>query len=407
MHDVTALTQMAFILAAAFSGGLLLQRLRQPAMVGYILVGILLGPHGLGLIHDGEEIRLLSELGILLLLFIVGLELDLHKFVPIYKIALGTAAVQIGAGLIAMFGLSLIFDWPIEMVVLLGFAVSLSSTAVAIRLLGDMKALNTPIGNVAVGILIAQDLAVVPMILIISAFGASNGNVVLQMMMPVALVLATCVLIWILLKRPVWVMQHFSGPIRRINAYLEQDRQKPLTALMLCFAAAAICGGLGFSAAYGAFIAGLLLGNSPYGHSYERKVRPLFDILMMFFFLSVGMLIDFQYLSEHFVAVILLVVVVMLLKTVVNIATLRFFGLSRRHAIFIGASLGQVGEFSFALAGLGLAQGVIESEVYKMVIVIVAMSLIVTPGWLYVMRRLRLIMQHFNPKRRHWIAGTR
>ena len=407
MHDVTALTQMAFILAAAFSGGLLLQRLRQPAMVGYILVGILLGPHCLGLIQDGEEIRLLSELGILLLLFIVGLELDLHKFVPLYKVALGTAAVQIGAGLIAMFGLSLIFDWPIEMVVLLGFAVSLSSTAVAIRLLDDMKALNTPVGNVAVGVLIAQDLAVVPMILIISAFGAAEGNLAFQMMMPVVLVLATCGLIWVLLKRPAWVMLRFSGPIGRVNAYLQNDRQRPLTALMFCFAAAAFSGGLGFSAAYGAFIAGLLLGNSPFGHAYERKVRPLFDILMMFFFLSVGMLIDFRYLAEHFVAVILLVAVVMILKTVVNFSILRFYGLSKRHAIFIGASLGQVGEFSFALAGLGLTAGAIESEVYKMVIVIVAMSLIATPGWLYVMRRLRLIMQHFNPKKRHWIAGAR
>jgi CPA2 family monovalent cation:H+ antiporter-2 len=376
-------------------------------MVGYILVGILLGPHALGLIHEGEEIRLLSELGILLLLFIVGLELDLQKFVPIYKVALGTAAAQIAAGLVSMFGLSLIFDWPLEMVVLLGFAVSLSSTAVAIRLLDDMKALNTPIGNVAVGVLIAQDLAVVPMILIISAFGATEGNIVLQMLMPVGLVLATCILIWILLQKPAWVMQRFSGPIARIKSYLQHDRQKPLTALMFCFAAAALCGGLGFSAAYGAFIAGLLLGNSQYGHSYERQVRPLFDILMMFFFLSVGMLIDFKYLAEHFLAVTLLVLVVMVLKTVVNYAILRFYKLSRRHAIFIGASLGQVGEFSFALAGLGLSVGAIENEVYKMVIVIVAMSLIATPGWLYVMRRLRLIMQHFNPKRRHWIAGAR
>lgn len=407
MHDVTALTQMAFILAAAFSGGLLLQRLRQPALVGYILVGVILGPHALGLIQDGEEIRLLSELGILLLLFIVGLELDLHKFVPVYKVALGTAAVQIAAGLLSMFGLSLIFDWPLEMVVLLGFAVSLSSTAVAIRLLDDMKALNTPVGNVAVGVLIAQDLAVVPMILIVSAFGAADGNLALKMMMPIALVLATCVLIWVLLRRPAWVMKTFAAPIARINAYLQNDRQKPVTALMFCFAAAAVSGGMGFSAAYGAFIAGMLLGNSPFGHSYERKVRPLFDILMMFFFLSVGMLIDFQYLADHFVAVILLVIVVMVLKTVVNMTALRLLGLSRRHAIFIGASLGQVGEFSFALAALGLAHGAIEGDVYKMVVVIIALSLIATPGWLYVMRRLRLMMQHFNPKRRHWIAGAR
>ncbi len=404
MHDVTALTQMAFILAAAFSGGLLLQRLRQPAMVGYILVGIILGPHGLGLIHDGEEIRLLSELGILLLLFIVGLELDLHKFVPLYKIAIGTVALQIAFGLGSMFGLSLIFNWPMEMVILLGFAVSLSSTAVAIRLLDDMKALNTPIGNVAVGILIGQDLAVIPMILIISALGDSEGNLLLNMVMPIALVAATGFLFWILLSPPVW-LNRFSKPIGRVKNYLAYDRQRPLTALMFCFAAAAIAGGLGFSAAYGAFIAGMLLGNSQFGHAYERQVRPLFDILMMFFFLSVGMLIDFQYLAANIVPVAILVFVVMFLKTFINIGILRMFSLSRRHSTFVGATLGQVGEFSFALAGLGLAQGAIDNDVYKLVIVVVALSLIATPGWLYIMRRLRLIMQYFNPKKRHWITG--
>lgn len=405
MHDITALTQMAFILAAAFSGGLLLQRLRQPALVGYILVGILLGPHALGLIHDGEEIRLLSELGILLLLFIVGLELDLRKFLPLYKIAMGTAALQITFSLLAMFGVSLLFGWPLKMVVLLGFAFSLSSTAVAIRLMEDLKALNTPVGNVAVGILIAQDLAVVPMILIISAFGANEGSIALRMLLPVILVIATGALIWLMVARPAW-LNRFAGPIGRIKNYLDKDRQRPLTALMFCFAAAAISGGLGFSAAYGAFIAGLVLGNTQYGHSYERQVRPLFDILMMFFFLSVGMLIDFKYLAENIGVVLLLVFVVMLLKTVINFGILRLYRLSVRHSVFIGATLGQVGEFSFAMASLGLSVKAISHDDYKLVIVIVALSLIMTPGWLFIMRRLRLIMRQLNTKKSPLLAGA-
>lgn len=397
---------MAFILAAAFSGGLLLQRLRQPALVGYILVGILLGPHALGLIHEGEEIRLLSELGILLLLFIVGLELDLRKFLPLYKIAMGTAALQITFSLLAMFGVSLLFGWPLKMVVLLGFAFSLSSTAVAIRLMEDLKALNTPVGNVAVGILIAQDLAVVPMILIISAFGADDGNIALRMLLPVFLVMATGALIWLMVARPAW-LNRFAGSIGRIKNYLDKDRQRPLTALMFCFAAAAISGGLGFSAAYGAFIAGLVLGNTQYGHAYERQVRPLFDILMMFFFLSVGMLIDFHYLAENIWAVLLLVFVVMLLKTVINFGILRLYRLSVRHSIFIGATLGQVGEFSFAMASLGLSVGAINNDDYKLVIVIVALSLIMTPAWLVIMRRLRLIMRQLNTKKSPLLAGAR
>lgn len=397
MHDVTVLTQMAFILAAAFSGGLLLQRLKQPAMVGYIIVGIIFGPHGLGLIHDGEEIRLLSELGILLLLFIVGLELDLRNFAPVYKISIGTALLQVFFGLLAMTGLGLLFNWPMEMIIVLGFAVSLSSTAVAIKLLDDLKALNTPVGNVAIGILIAQDLAVIPMILIVSALGSEEGGLLGHMVLPIVLVSATAALIWIMLKRPAWT-NRFDPLLNRAKLALEKDRQRPLTALMLCFAAAAVSGGLGFSAAYGAFMAGLILGNSRYGHQYERQVRPLFDILMMFFFLSVGMLIDFHYLTENLWAVLALLAVVMCLKTFINIGVLLTLGLSKRHSTFIGATLGQVGEFSFALAGLGLSQGAIQGDVYKMVVLVVALSLIATPMWLHFMRRFR-VFYRFRPLR--------
>lgn len=392
---------MAFILAAAFSGGLISQRLRQPAMVGYILIGIIFGPHGLGLIREGEEIQHLSELGILLLLFIVGLELDLHKFLPVWKVSIGTAALQVGFGLLSMFGLSLLFNWPMEMVVVLGFVVSLSSTAVAIKLLTDMNALNSSVGNVAVGILIAQDLAVIPMILIVSAIGgASTGeNFMIGLIAPGILLLVTAFLVWTLVKRPPWLLR-FSNITGRIQYALEHDRQRPLTAIMFCFAAGAISGGLGFSAAYGAFIAGLILGNSKYGHSYERQVRPLFDILMMFFFLSMGMLIDFHYLMDNIVSVVVLLFVVMFLKTVINIGILRMFSLSKRNSTFIGATLGQVGEFSFALAALGLSRGAIDNDVYKMVAVVVALSLIATPAWLHTMRRVSAIKRYTLRKRR-------
>lgn len=399
MHDVTALTQMAFILAAAFSGGLLLQKLRQPAMVGYIIIGALLGPHGFGLIAAGEEIRLLSELGILLLLFIVGLELDLHKFIPVYKISVGTMLCQVGFGVLSMLGLSLIFDWSMGMVLLLGFAFSLSSTAVTIRLLTDMKTMNTSVGNVAVGILIAQDLAVIPMILIISAIGGSSADhFAMGILMPVLLLLATAGLLFVLIRRPTW-LKRFSIVINRVKYALEHDRQRALTALMFCFAAAAISGGLGFSAAYGAFIAGLVLGNSQYGHAYERQARPLFDILMMFFFLSVGMLIDFDYLIANIWSVLAVLAVVMTLKTVINISVLRMMGLSSRNATYVGASLGQIGEFSFALAGLGLSRHVITGDTYNAVVIVVALSLIATPAWLLVMRKINAL-KRFGPLQR-------
>jgi CPA2 family monovalent cation:H+ antiporter-2 len=253
-----------------------------------------------------------------------------------------------------------------------------------------------------VGILIAQDLAVIPMILIVSAIGgASTGeqNFIIGLIMPVILLMVTAFLVWTLVKRPPW-LSRFSKITDRIRYAMEHDRQRPLTAIMFCFAAGAISGGLGFSAAYGAFIAGLILGNSRYGHSYERQVRPLFDILMMFFFLSMGMLIDFQYLIENIWTVLVVLFVVMFLKTVINIGILRMFSLSKRNSTFIGATLGQVGEFSFALAALGLSRGAIDGDVYKMVAIVVALSLIATPIWLHTMRRISALKRYTIRKRR-------
>ncbi len=387
-HDNT-LTELALILAAAFLGGTVLNRLKQPVLVGYIVVGFLVGPSVFGIIHDEKQVQVFAEFGILLLLFIVGIELDLKKFAPVYKAAIIVACSQITISLLSMFALGQLLDWPLARILLLGFALSLSSTAVAIQLLKDRGELNTHLGRSTIGILIAQDIAVIPMLLIVNGLGGDNFNVfdITKLVFALSFMAA---LIYSLNKYP----QFFTKIIDRIPV----ENQSAVTGLALCFSAAALSGLIGISTAYGAFLAGLILGNTSKHAAYEANIRPIFEVLMMVFFLSIGLLLDIEFLFNNFSVVMLLLLLAMGVKTIVNIYLLKRLGFSRKNSFIMGASLGQIGEFSFVLAALGLSVGAILPEGYKFVVSIIALSLIVTPVWLYSVRNMGIYIEKTKRK---------
>jgi CPA2 family monovalent cation:H+ antiporter-2 len=169
------LVPIAFLLVGAIAGGLLLASLRQPPLVGYILAGAVLGPSGIGLITDRETVNLLAELGVLVLLFVVGMQLSLRAFRNIYETALGATALQIGLSVLLMLMIAPLFDWPYGTAVLFGFVVSMSSTVVSISMLEDVGELRSDAGRLAVGVSIAPDLAVVPMLIIVSGLASATG----------------------------------------------------------------------------------------------------------------------------------------------------------------------------------------------------------------------------------------
>ncbi len=387
MDHTDALSQIALILAIAFAGEVILRRLRQPALVGYIIAGILMGPSMLGVIQHEEQVSFLAELGILLLLFIVGLELDLAKFAKISRIAIGTTVFQIIASLCVVGAAGWMLDWSLARTLVISFAVTLSSTAVAIRMLEGMGGINTPQGQAAVGILVAQDLAFIPMLLIVGSF--SDHGFDPWGLLKIALAVAFLVFLIVTLSRrsaadliPVWAKDQFMRG---------GSRNLMLKALALCFTGAALSGALGLSASYGAFVAGLLIGSTPHSHRHEERVRPLFDILMMVFFLSVGLLIDLRFVWDHLGTLVLFLFAVLTLKTFVNTAVLRHMGMHRRHALRMGTVLGQLGEFSFIIVALGLETGAIEHDAYQFAVTLIALSLIFTPVWLNMTRRTVLV----------------
>lgn len=391
MHASTELGDIAIILAAAFIGGAILRQLRQPVLVGYILVGAIFGPTGMGLATDAEGIRQLAELGILLLMFYIGLELDLTHFKVVARPAIITTAVQIFGGIATMFVISLFTAWSMKTVILLGCCVALSSTAVAIKLLDEMGLKQSFGGQTSMGILIAQDISIVPMMLILAAMDAGGTFDMMGMVkLAVGLFILAAVL-WLSVKQPKWFMR-WARKFSKLKSKAMKD-QTAITALAICFTCAALAGAYGLSAAYGAFLAGLMLGRTKNREKFQNRIQSIFDVLMMVFFLSVGLLIDMDFVMAHLLVVVILVCAALVFKTIVNVIALRLQGMTPTHANLAGAVTGQIGEFSFLLAAMGLSDKSLDIDGYKYAVAVISLSLVFTPLWLAFLRRMKLIPQ--------------
>jgi CPA2 family monovalent cation:H+ antiporter-2 len=382
MEHSHELTEIAIVVTVALGCGLVLSRLKQPAIVGYILAGVVLGPSVLGFVQDRDQITLLAELGVLLLLFSIGMELDVSDFKSVIRFAFLGTGMQIIIAVAVMSLVALVLGWSWQHGILIGFGVALSSTAVAIKLLEDVGEIKNDVGRRAVAILIAQDLAIVPMMLFVATM-APNESMHLSDTLPlIGSIVILAAFLWFLGRKG-----QVKLPIRELTR--GQADLIAVTAMGLCFAAAAISGLFGMSTAYGAFLAGLLLGNSTDRSMMLRSTLPIQGVLLMVFFLSIGLLIDLNFIWEHLGAILLMLIIVTLGKTAMNVGILRLLKEPWPRAWLGGVALGQVGEFSFVLAALGLSVGAIDSEGYRFFIAIIALSLIISPLWLNSARRLQ------------------
>jgi CPA2 family monovalent cation:H+ antiporter-2 len=273
--------------------------------------------------------------------------------------------------------------WPTTAILLLAFVLALSSTAVAVKILEDIGELRTRTGRIAVGILIAQDLAIVPMILLLdlAALGEFNFMAVARIIASVALLL---LLILFLSRR-----RRVNLPIPAIVA--GHADLTPLLGLVCCFGAATISGLLGLSPAYGAFLAGLTIGNSNLRVGMLETVMPIQSILMMVFFLSVGLLIDLSLLWANLGVVVVMLLVATVGKTLVNLAIFSALRLPWAQALLTALVLSQVGEFSFLLGSIGFNRAIITAEEFRIIITVTALSLAVSPLWMGAVRRLHRV----------------
>ena len=393
MEHGIELTGLAVVAAAATLCGMAMARLNQPAIVGYILAGVILGPSGLALVGDRGQIESLAELGVLMLLYIIGMELSVRSFRHMWRIAVFSAGLQILVSLIAVLFLGYALGWPMPHVLLFAFVLALSSTAVGVTMMEDVGALRQRVGRIAVGVLIAQDLAVAPMLIILTGLSGDGFDffIVLEICLTVGLL--------ILLIRYLSRRQSFNLPFS--NLVLGKVDLRPVAALAWCFAAAALAGLVGISAVFGAFLAGLVVGSSQQRHELFAAAKPIESILLMTFFLSIGLLIDLQFLWDNLGLVLLLWAFVTIFKTALNTAIFRAMGESWQHAFLSSLFLAQIGEFGFILGGVAIDSSIIDSDLYRLVVAVTVLSLITSPIWMNSAKRV----QHRAARRMDTIGG--
>lgn len=383
MHE-HALINLAIVAGAALVCGLLFNRMRQPVVVGYIMAGVVLGPSVLGLVGDGEDLELIAELGVLMLLFLIGMELSLRNFRRIWRMALTVAGLQIGSALVLAWGAGALLGWGAELSLIVGFGLGLSSTAVAIKILEDIGELRSEIGRLAVGVLVAQDLAVVPMLIVVGEMGQETLD---PLSVAVPLVVAVAILAGLVFalsrrKREHLPFAHWISDNTDLAA---------MAGLALCFVCAAASGLLGLSPAYGAFVGGLVAGNTIERSKMIAAVEPVQSVLLMVFFLSIGLLLDLGFIWENVGLVLAILIVITIAKTGANIVIFRALGEPWPVAWRAGTVIGQVGEFSFVLVAAGVAAGVVETYAGRMMTSIIALSLVSSPLFLFTARRLAAI----------------
>ncbi|MCA0369736.1 MAG: cation:proton antiporter [Proteobacteria bacterium] len=380
MGDLSHLTEIALVVSVALACGLFFERFKQPAILGYILAGILLGPSLLGLVHDRAAVESLAELGILMLLFLIGMELDLRALKEVWLVSLLTTLFQLGVSLLVLVGLGKVFGLPFGLSIVLACALALSSTAVAIKMLENINELSTQTGRLTIGVLIAQDLAIVPMILILK--GMSGGS--LSPLIAVKVLFAMG-----LLGALIWYLSRKSRiHIPFVKVVAENSDLTPLAALLFCFGMAVVAGVMGLSAAYGAFLGGLVLGNTSESHTMLKVTRPIQSVLMMVFFLSIGLLMDLGYIWDHLVKVLVLLAFITIGKTALNIFILHVLRQPWEQAFLSGLVLSQMGEFAFLLATVGEESGLLGDDGNRLIVSLAALSLALSPFWMIAARRL-------------------
>lgn len=392
---------LLIVLVTAIVGGMLARRLRLPVILGYLVGGIAVGPHGFGLIHDPETIRTLANIGVILLLFTLGLEFSLSELKRMGKVAILGGAVQILLTAAAGLALGKLLGWATLPAIFFGFLIALSSTMIVLKTLMERGELDSGHGRIMIGILLVQDLSLIPLMIILPALG--GGGAGLWSVLGIA-ILKAVLFIAVMLVLGMWGLPWL---LRRVAG--ERSRELFLLATVtLCLAAAFGAYFFGLSAAVGAFIAGLLIGQSLFARQALANIVPLRDTFGALFFVSLGMLVNLHFLTENPATVTVVVIFIIAAKFIICGLIPWLFGHSFKTALFTGMGLFQIGEFSFVLAGMGVETGIVSPYLYSLTLTSAIITMLLTPfalsltpplyQWLSRKKKLgRLVVRHLEP----------
>lgn len=370
--ELVLLPDIVIILGLAVLIILVFQKLELPAILGFLLTGIVVGPYGLNLIEAVHEVELLSEIGIIFLLFVIGIEFSLKGLTAIKNTVLLGGTLQV-VGTIALVTLiSYLLGLTVQSAVFMGFLLSLSSTAIVLKMLQEKGELASPHGRVSVAILIFQDIIVVLMMLLTPILAGQSDNPVMALLLLLAKVTGIIIAV-ILLAR------YLVPTLLKLVVRTKSRELFILTVVVMCFATAWLTSSVGLSLALGAFFAGLIISESDYSHQATANILPFREIFISFFFVSVGMLLDLSFFIDNIGFICLATVGVMTIKMSVIGLTAYLLRYSTRTILLTALSLFQVGEFAFLLSTTGMSYSLLSQNIYQYFLAISIISMGATP----------------------------
>jgi len=368
-------------------------RLRVPTIVGFLLTGILAGPYGLGLVKEVHKVEILAELGVVLLLFTIGIEFSLGRLLQIKKSVLMGGSIQALLTFLVIFVIARQLGQPIGESIFIGFLISLSSTAIVLKLIQERAEVNSPHGRTTLGILIFQDIIIVPMILVTPLLAGVTGDSGESVLILIAKGIGIIGLVFVSAK---WIVPQVLYQIARTRS----RELFLLSVIVICLAVAWITSSAGLSLALGAFLAGLIISESEYSHHALGNILPFRDVFTSFFFISIGMLLNVGFLFRQPGTIVLMALGVLVLKSFIASFATVLLGFPLRTSILVGLALGQVGEFSFILSKTGVEHGLLAGNIYQMFLAVSVLSMAATPFIITLAPRLAdIILRLPLPKR--------
>ena len=364
---------MIFLLTIAVAAVWVFRRFSFPAILAYLFVGVITGPSLLDIVPNQGDIHFVAELGIVFLLFSLGLEFSLPKLMAMRHLVFGVGLLQVSITSAVVMLLSLLFGFSWQASLAIGAILALSSTAVVIKQLNEQNQLKTKSGQLAVAILLFQDIAVVPFLIALPIL-AGNGEQSIATALAMAVVKGTIVM-GMLLAFGKWVLPRIFNEVARTRT----DELFVLTTILVALMAGAITHAFGLSMALGAFIAGMMLGESQYRHQLEADIKPFRDILMGLFFITVGMQLNMHAIASQAFNGIVLLVALVVAKTLIIFLITRFTGHSSKDGWATGIKLCQVGEFGFVLAALALDNKLLDDNTTSLLLGVGIISMALTP----------------------------
>jgi CPA2 family monovalent cation:H+ antiporter-2 len=385
-HSFPLFQDLLTLLLTSVPIAFLFHRLRLPIIVGFMITGVVIGPYGLGLISDVHAIELMAEIGVALLLFTIGLEFSIHRILEMKRLVMLGGGLQVVTTVLLATLIAYGRGRSINQAIFFGFLIALSSTAIVLKTYIDRAEVDAPHGRAGVGILLFQDLSIVPMMLMIPVLSGRDGSSPARIAMTFATALVAIGIIILATRKVVpYLLQHIVR-LRSPEVFI-------ISIVLLCLGTSWLTAKFGLSLALGAFIAGMVLSETEYSHQIIADILPFRDVFNSLFFISIGMLLSLGALASNIGGVLVLVVGLIIGKALIVLLTVRFLGYSLRISTMTGLGLAQIGEFSFVLAKMGVPDGLLPDADYQRFLAASILSMIATPFLIKLAPRIGYALQ--------------